>query len=60
MGFITKLQKREQNRETCSDQGYNCCSCGDRENGCGCRYCSTCNYCEACWNDDEDNCVMLG
>lgn len=32
----------------------NCCDCGERENGCGCRYCWSCNACDACYNDTED------
>lgn len=38
MGFITRLQNKEKlKQETCADQGYNCCDCGDRDDGCGCR-----------------------
>lgn len=38
---------------TCDDF-YNCCSCGteDQDNGCGCRYCFSCNACEACLEDN--------
>ena len=41
---------------TCDDF-YNCCDCGtdDNENGCGCAYCWSCNACESCLNDDDDN-----
>lgn len=56
MGFITRLQKAQ---ETCADMGYDCCNCGDPENGCGCRYCWSCNACEACLNDDDANCRFI-
>lgn len=36
----------------CADL-YNCCACGadDQENGCGCRYCFSCNACSTCLED---------
>lgn len=38
---------------SCEEQ-YNCCDCGtdDQDNGCGCRYCWSCNACEECLNED--------
>jgi hypothetical protein len=33
---------------------YNCCDCGNVEDGCGCSYCFSCNACEECLNDDEE------
>lgn len=60
MGFITRLQNKEQRKqETCADQGYNCCDCGDRDYGCGCRYCWTCSACDECYNDNDRACTML-
>ena len=53
--MFTKLI--EKKARTCVNYGYNCCSCGD--NNCGCAYCYDCNTCEACKNDDEDNCEKL-
>ncbi len=34
---------------TCSEL-FNCCDCAtdDQDNGCGCRYCFSCNACDAC------------
>lgn len=37
----------------CSEY-YNCCDCGIKDgDGCGCRYCWSCNACEDCLEDDE-------
>ena len=32
---------------------YTCCDCGD--NDCGCAYCWSCNACEDCLNEDEED-----
>ena len=32
---------------------YNCCDCGNPEDGCGCAYCFSCNACEECLNEEE-------
>ncbi len=36
---------------TC-DEYYNCCDCGNSEDGCGCSYCFSCNACETCIKED--------
>jgi hypothetical protein len=33
---------------------YTCCDCGDTEDGCGCLYCFSCNACDECLNDGDD------
>jgi len=33
---------------------YNCCDCGIDEDGCGCRYCWSCNACNTCKADESD------
>jgi hypothetical protein len=39
----------------CSDM-YNCCDCGgDVDNGCGCAYCWSCNACESCLDESEED-----
>lgn len=37
-------------KHTC-DTLYDCCDCGDRENGCGCAYCWSCQACDTCYGD---------
>lgn len=36
---------------------YNCCDCGtkDQDNGCGCYYCWSCNACEECLKEENEN-----
>ena len=36
---------------TCSDM-FNCCNCGKSEDGCGCKYCFSCNACSTCLNEE--------
>jgi len=42
-------------KKTCDcEKIYNCCDCGCKDsNGCGCRYCWSCNACEECLNEEE-------
>jgi hypothetical protein len=35
----------------CGDM-FNCCDCGNPEDGCGCSYCFSCNACEECLNEE--------
>jgi hypothetical protein len=37
---------------TCEDY-FDCCDCGG--NDCGCAYCWSCNACEDCLGEDEEN-----
>lgn len=32
---------------------YDCCDCGGYD--CGCAYCWSCNACEDCLNDEDDD-----
>jgi len=44
---------------TCSDI-FNCCDCGGRESeddSCGCPYCWSCNACDECLDDNEEDCL---
>lgn len=38
-------------------QLFNCCDCGhkdsDEGDGCGCRYCWSCNACEKCLEEND-------
>lgn len=42
---------KESNGYDCFTR-FNCCTCGtkDQDNGCGCRYCFSCNACDYCLN----------
>jgi hypothetical protein len=44
---------RKGNQYDCGTM-FNCCDCGDTEDGCGCSYCFSCNACEECLNDGDD------
>ena len=39
-------------KHTCENL-YNCCDCGNREDGCGCAYCWSCRACDNCYGDAE-------
>lgn len=43
--MFTRLINQEP--ETCADQGWNCCDCGE-DGGCGCAYCWSCHACDNC------------
>ena len=38
--------------DTCDDI-FNCCDCGDENEGCGCAYCWSCNACENCLEEED-------
>ncbi len=54
-----KYGEDKEYKGKCSDY-YNCCDCGvspndiDNDNGCGCRYCFSCNACDECINGDDE------
>lgn len=43
----------EESGLTCSEM-YNCCDCGGDDRACGCAYCWSCNACENCLENEEE------
>ena len=51
--FYSKGDKDEFGNDKDCHYLYDCCDCGNSEDGCGCPYCYSCNACDDCLNEDN-------